>query len=278
MDKIQQAIIYNARVNEKEHKDLDKKIKGVSDNINQVKTELETKLENIELTPGEKGEPGKDGIDGKDGLNGKDGKDGKDGVDGKNGLDGKDGRDGVDGIDGINGKDGSPDPGEQIVKKINSQNDKIDYSKIKNLPPPQVEIREIRTGGIPGLETIKQNGTTISNSTKSLNFIGATVTKDSDNVSVTIDETDLTPIDLLNQFNTAYPTCYSEIDYTDELPTTITYYEDSTKALTLYTKTITYTSGLPTTVTIVDNVNSKTLTITNTYTDGILTSVTKAIS
>lgn len=196
------------------------------------------------------------------------------------------GEDGYSPIPGVDfeiprdGRDGSPDTGEQIVKKINEQNDQIDYSKIKNIPPPVVEVREIHTGGgVVGLETIKQDGVTISNSTKSLNFKGATVTKQSDNVTVEIDNPDLTPYDLQNQFNTNYSSCYAEITDTDgDLPTEITYYEDDTKALTLYTKSITYSSGLPTVVEIVDNINTKTLTITNTYTDGILTSVNKAIS
>lgn len=45
-----------------------------------TKTEVDTKIETIELTPGPQGEPGKDG---KDGVDGKDGAPGKDGVDGK---------------------------------------------------------------------------------------------------------------------------------------------------------------------------------------------------
>ena len=61
-----------------------------------TKTEVDAKIETIELTPGK---DGKDGVDGKDGytpvkgvdyFDGKDGKDGKDGVDGAPGADGKD--------------------------------------------------------------------------------------------------------------------------------------------------------------------------------------------
>lgn len=128
--------------------------------------------------------------------------------------------------------------------------------------------------------SVKDEGLEIARNVSSFDFTGEGVSGDAigSEVEEDVPGADLSPIDLLNQFNTTYPTCYSEITYTSELPTTITYYEDNTKALTLYTKTITYTSELPTTVTIVDNVNSKTLTITNTYTDGALTSVTKAIS
>lgn len=127
---------------------------------------------------------------------------------------------------------------------------------------------------------IKDEGLTLSSNVSSIDFVGEGISGSvvGSEVEEEVPGADLSPIDLLNQFNTTYSTCYSEITYTGELPTTITYYEDNTKALTLYTKTITYTSGLPTTVEIVDNVNSKTLTITNTYTDGALTSVTKAIS
>lgn len=53
MDKIQQAIIYNARVNEKEHKDLETKIKGVSDSSADacsVDTIDTTTAENITVT------------------------------------------------------------------------------------------------------------------------------------------------------------------------------------------------------------------------------------
>lgn len=208
MDKIQQAIIYNARKNEVEHKQLTEKISDVSNSINEVyeKTitsdnelserierfddklnEVSQAIEDIELLEPEKGEKGDNGDKGEKGEKGDNGEKGNKGDKGDKGDDG------IDGQDGKDGKDGSPDTGEEIVKKINAQNEKIDYSKIKNIPAPKIEVREIHTGsGVVGLETIKQNGTTISNSTKSLNFIGATVTRDSDNVSVTINDPDLT--------------------------------------------------------------------------------------
>ena len=61
-----------------------------------TKTEVDAKIETIELTPGKDGKDGVDGKDGKDGytpVKGVDYFDGKDGVDGKNGADGKDGQD-----------------------------------------------------------------------------------------------------------------------------------------------------------------------------------------
>ena len=53
------------------------------------KSEVDTKIETIELTPGPAGPQGEPGKDGKDGENGKDGVDGAPGKDGQNGQDGK---------------------------------------------------------------------------------------------------------------------------------------------------------------------------------------------
>lgn len=74
---------------------------------------------------GEKGETGPSGRDGGKGEDGEKGKDGVDGVDGKDGKDGKDGNGGKDGKNGKDGKDGSPDTGEQIIEKINSDKSNI---------------------------------------------------------------------------------------------------------------------------------------------------------
>lgn len=72
-------------------------------------------------------------------INGKDGRDGKDGKDGLNGLDG---RNGVDGKNGENGKDGSPDTGEQIIEKINSDESEklIKAEKVEGLDDRFKEI------------------------------------------------------------------------------------------------------------------------------------------
>lgn len=55
------------------------------------------------------------------------------------------------GEDGIDGKDGSPDTGEQIIEKINSDESdaKIDASKIKNLPEATRQVvRQVGSGNI----------------------------------------------------------------------------------------------------------------------------------
>jgi len=78
----------------------------------------------IKGDPGEKGEPGADSItpgpQGKPGKDGKPGEKGEPGSPGDPGKPGKDGEPGPQGKPGKDGKDGSPDTGEQIVDKINS--------------------------------------------------------------------------------------------------------------------------------------------------------------
>ena len=87
------------------------------------------------------------GMDGKQGPQGPAGPEGPVGLPGvkgdagpigPSGRDGRDGRDGQDGQDGRDGKDGSPDTGDQIIEKINESTLHIDYSRIRNLPPPQI--------------------------------------------------------------------------------------------------------------------------------------------
>ena len=75
-----------------------------------VITDLQTQIDEIELTEGPQGEqgiPGPPGADGADGINGQDGADGIDGQNGADGADGQNGVDGQDGAQGIPGVDGS---------------------------------------------------------------------------------------------------------------------------------------------------------------------------
>lgn len=65
-------------------------------------------------------------LDGKDGTNGKDGKDGKNGTNGKDGVNGKDGSDGLDGLDG------SPDTPKEIVSKLNTLENVVDWKVLKD--------------------------------------------------------------------------------------------------------------------------------------------------
>jgi len=180
LDKDEKAVLFaHIKENKKDFTEL-------ISQIEELKLDLENSINDIELLDGkqgEKGDKGDKGDTGEQGPQGATGASGRDGKDGVDGLDGQDGLDGLDGIDGRNGKDGSPDTGEQIVTKINDQKTQIDASKIKNLPQPVIN-NIVRGSGVVGLETIKQDGITKSQSTKSLNFTGSVVTKDSDNVTV----------------------------------------------------------------------------------------------
>jgi hypothetical protein len=282
------ALDKHAKDNQEQFSDLksdfDAKTEALEQDLRDTEQRINEEIETISLTPGAKGDTGEKGVRGDKGEKGDKGDTGKDGKDGKDGRDGKDGKDGIDGLDGLNGKDGkdgSPDTGEMIIKKINEQNEKIDYTKIKNLPPPRVEVREIRGGQIgTGIETIKQDGLTISNSTKSLNFKGATVTKQSDNVTVEIvGDTNDYKVDIQTQFNTDLNSAYMEItEYDGDNPTKIEYWEDDTKTKLIYTKNITYTSGNPTEVEVIDELNNKTFTTTIVYDGDDVESVTKIIT
>lgn len=94
--------------------------------VETLKNEVAPTLNNIlEQVKGKDGINGENGMNGENGVDGKDGLNGRDGINGKNGKDGRDGRDGIDGKDGIDGLDGlngSPDTGEQIIDKINTNN------------------------------------------------------------------------------------------------------------------------------------------------------------
>jgi hypothetical protein len=129
--------------------DLVERINAIETNIKdyvKIATDSWKGIDRVKIKgdKGDKGDAGKDGINGKDGkdgidgkvikgLDGKDGKSGKDGKDGLNGVDGINGKNGRDGKDGEDGKDGSPDTGEEIVSKINSQDTLIQKDKIEGL-------------------------------------------------------------------------------------------------------------------------------------------------
>ncbi len=87
---------------------------------------------------GEREERGEKGEDGLPGINGIDGKDGKDGI---NGISGKNGRDGLDGVDGRNG---SPDTAEQIVDKLNTLEEVLEYKVLKGVPTIKEIVEEMK--------------------------------------------------------------------------------------------------------------------------------------
>ena len=77
---------------------LGKSAELVIQGLKRIKTDIETRFEQLNSTIQNKVSSIQDGKDGRDGKNGLDG---KQGLQGLNGKDGRDGRDGVDGVDGV---------------------------------------------------------------------------------------------------------------------------------------------------------------------------------
>jgi len=77
---------------------LGKSAELVVQGLKRIKTDIETRFEQLNSTIQNKVSSIQDGKDGRDGKNGLDG---KQGLQGFNGKDGRDGRDGVDGVDGV---------------------------------------------------------------------------------------------------------------------------------------------------------------------------------
>lgn len=301
------ALFEHIEENEAQHSQIIEKVDGLETDLvdtQQAVVSLQEELKTIELTPGEKGEQG---IQGKQGIKGEKGDKGDRGERGEDGYNGIDGENGKDGLNGQDGKDGSPDTGEQIVKKINKQKTQIDASKIKNLPQPVINQIFEGKGGVVGLETIKQDGVIKSQSTKSLNFVGATVTKDSDNVTVTMsagvtdhgDLTGLTDDDHTQYLRTdgtrtmtgnldvdghyiSFQNGYGIFASSGLNNVNLLFYGDRLEAdrdfrgqdfVNRRSATYTYTNGLLTQV-----VKTSGRTIDYTYTDGVLTSYTDGVN
>jgi hypothetical protein len=100
----------------------------------------------------------------------------RDGIDGVRGYDGKDGINGVNGVNGTNGKDGidgSPDTPEEVTRKVNVSETKIDAKQVQGLIHVMHEVDRIGTypvGG--GAKTVRylDDGTEISAHVTELNF------------------------------------------------------------------------------------------------------------
>jgi len=119
---------------------------------------LESMLQHVVSLKGDKGDPGEfvagpQGEKGEKGDKGDSivGPQGERGSKGEKGDKGETGPVGSQGIPGANGKDGSPDTGEQIVKKINDLPAKaevqIDARHIKNLPEQDMGWKKYLHGG-----------------------------------------------------------------------------------------------------------------------------------
>jgi len=129
---------------------------------------------------------GRDGANGKDGRDGRDGKSGKDGIKGDRGIDGQAGRDGVDGTDGISVVNAQIDFDGSLVITL-SDGREINVGEVVSADVAE-KIKVISTMSTNAAIAVKEEGTTLTNGVKSINFVGTgiTATTSGDDVTVTV--------------------------------------------------------------------------------------------
>jgi hypothetical protein len=129
---------------------------------------------------------GKDGKDGRDGVNGRDGKAGRDGAKGDKGNAGLNGRDGVDGRDGVSVTDAKIDFDGSLVITL-STGQEINVGEVVSSDIAE-KIKVINTMSTNAAIAVKEEGSTLTNGVKSINFVGTgiTATTSGDDVTVTV--------------------------------------------------------------------------------------------
>jgi hypothetical protein len=129
---------------------------------------------------------GKDGKDGRDGVNGRDGKAGRDGAKGDKGDAGLNGKDGVDGRDGVSVTDAKIDFDGSLVITL-STGQEINVGEVVSSDIAE-KIKVINTMSTNAAIAVKEEGSTLTNGVKSINFVGTgiTATTSGDDVTVTV--------------------------------------------------------------------------------------------
>ena len=129
---------------------------------------------------------GRDGANGKDGRDGKDGKSGRDGLKGDRGVDGQAGRDGVYGVDGISVVNAQIDFDGSLVITL-SDGRELNVGEVVSADVAE-KIKVISTMSTNAAIAVKEEGTTLTNGVKSINFVGTgiTATTSGDDVTVTV--------------------------------------------------------------------------------------------
>jgi hypothetical protein len=129
---------------------------------------------------------GKDGKDGRDGVNGRDGKAGRDGAKGDKGNAGLNGKDGVDGRDGVSVTDAKIDFDGSLVITL-STGQEINVGEVVSSDIAE-KIKVINTMSTNAAIAVKEEGSTLTNGVKSINFVGTgiTATTSGDDVTVTV--------------------------------------------------------------------------------------------
>jgi hypothetical protein len=129
---------------------------------------------------------GRDGANGTDGRDGKDGKSGRDGLKGDKGADGQAGRDGVDGVDGVSVTNAHIDFDGSLVISL-SDGRELNVGEVVSQDIAE-KIKVISTMSTNAAIAVKEEGTTLTNGVKSINFVGTgiTATTSGDDVTVTV--------------------------------------------------------------------------------------------
>jgi hypothetical protein len=127
---------------------------------------------------------GRDGANGTDGRDGKDGKSGRDGLKGDRGVDGQAGRDGVDGVDGVSVTNAHIDFDGSLVISL-SDGKELNVGEVVSQDIAE-KIKVISTMSTNAAIAIKDEGTTLTNGVKNINFVGAVVTATNSGDDVTV--------------------------------------------------------------------------------------------
>jgi hypothetical protein len=127
---------------------------------------------------------GRDGANGTDGRDGKDGKSGRDGLKGDRGVDGQAGRDGVDGVDGVSVTNAHIDFDGSLVISL-SDGRELNVGEVVSQDIAE-KIKVISTMSTNAAIAIKDEGTTLTNGVKNINFVGAVVTATNSGDDVTV--------------------------------------------------------------------------------------------
>ena len=129
---------------------------------------------------------GRDGSNGKDGRDGKDGKAGRDGLKGDKGADGQAGRDGENGVDGVSVTNAHIDFDGSLVISL-SDGRELNVGEVVSQDIAE-KIKVISTMSTNAAIVVKEEGSTLTNGVKSINFVGTgvTATTSGDDVTVTV--------------------------------------------------------------------------------------------
>lgn len=163
---------------------IGKSAEVVIQGFKKIKSDLETRFQELDASIQAKASTLKNGVDGKDGKNGKDGRIGKDGAKGEKGDKGDKGDNGLDGQDGVSVTDAKIDFDGSLVITL-STGKEISVGEVVS-PEIAEKIKVISTMSTNGAVAVKDEGTSITSGVKTLNFVGAAVTATNSGDDVTV--------------------------------------------------------------------------------------------